>query len=60
MSSAINVRDILLVPLIDVNRLVYAPFDPARDFPIDLPGRPTHRSNHCKPPVRPRATPPIG
>lgn len=29
--------DILLVPLIDVNWLVYAPFDPGRDFRVDPP-----------------------
>lgn len=29
--------DIFLVPLIDVNWLVYAPFDPGRDFRVDPP-----------------------
>ncbi len=29
-----NNPDILLVPLLDVNWLVYAPFDPARDYRI--------------------------
>jgi hypothetical protein len=29
--------DVLVVPVIDVNWLVYAPFDPARDFRIDPP-----------------------
>ncbi|NVO13564.1 MAG: hypothetical protein HXX10_05950 [Rhodoplanes sp.] len=29
--------DVLLVPLIDVNWLVYAPFDPGRDFRVDPP-----------------------
>ena len=37
MSPAMNDPDILLVPLIDVNWLVYAPFDPARDYRIDPP-----------------------
>ena len=37
MSQKMNNPDILLVPLIDVNWLVYAPFDPARDYRIDPP-----------------------
>lgn len=37
MSQTVNNPDILLVPLIDVNWLVYAPFDRARDYRIDPP-----------------------
>ena len=29
--------DVLLLPVIDVNWLVYAPFDPGRDFRVDPP-----------------------
>ena len=34
MSQTVNDPDILLVPLLDVNWLVFAPFDPARDYRI--------------------------
>ncbi|WP_146618761.1 hypothetical protein [Rhodoplanes elegans] len=37
MASASARPDVLLVPLIDVNWLVYAPFDPGRDFRVDPP-----------------------
>lgn len=37
MSAHYAGADVLLVPLIDVNWLVYAPFDPARDFRVDPP-----------------------
>lgn len=35
--AASDEADILLVPVVDVNWLVFAPFDPGRDFRIDPP-----------------------
>ena len=37
MTASHDLDNVLLVPLIDVNWLVYAPFDPARDFRVDPP-----------------------
>jgi hypothetical protein len=35
--TSTDTADILLVPVVDVNWLVFAPFDPGRDFRIDPP-----------------------
>lgn len=40
MQFGIDDNRVYLVPLIDVNWLVYAPFDPGRDFRIDPPNVP--------------------
>ncbi|MEQ8965849.1 MAG: hypothetical protein RID91_08500 [Azospirillaceae bacterium] len=37
MAAAERTSDVLLLPLIDVNWLTFAPFDPKRDFRIDPP-----------------------
>lgn len=37
MAAGRSGAEVLLVPLVDVNWLVYAPFDPGRDFRIDPP-----------------------